>query len=337
MSNKKYSIIVPVYNVQEYLLSCLKSIQKAMTGDCECLVINDGSTDNSSSIAEKFCAEDDRFILFTKVNGGISEARNYGLDRAKGEYIVFVDSDDVVSVNLFKALDRAIELHKSDLIYIEHIKFSDSDVEFEPLSNEETFIDESFGLISNKELAKEDNYSWARVARADLYKNNRFPVGLIYEDAVTSTYLNQYSSTITHISKELYGYRRRAGSLTTVSQRDKLIDAKRQFRLFEAVDCLKQRLIKQELSEAFVTSTVVNLIKSCLVSLARIDNKETKNQYFNKIQSEYNWFSNKTILSSYSLLRYKLLALLSRNKFSLFLLDKIITILVRVSDRKSKF
>lgn len=337
MSKKKYSIIVPVYNVQEYLLSCLKSIQKAMTDDCECLVINDGSTDNSAIIAENFCAEDDKFIFFNKENGGLSDARNYGLDRAKGSYIVFVDSDDVVSANLFKSLDRAIELHKSDLIYIDHIEFLDSSAESEPFFNELTLSDEFFTLISNKELAKKHNYSWARVARADLYKNNRFPVGLIYEDAVTSTYLNQYSTRITHISKDLYGYRRRAGSLTAVSQSDKLTDAKRQFRLFEAVECLKQRLIKQELSEVFVTSTVVNLIKSCLVSLARIDDKETKNQYFNKIQSEYYWFSNKKILSSYSLLRYKLLALLSRNKISLFFLDKIITLLVRVSDRKSKF
>ncbi|WP_278976234.1 glycosyltransferase family 2 protein [Oligella urethralis] len=332
---KKYSIIVPVFNVQEYVLSCLRSIQIAMTDGCECLVINDGSTDESAIIAEKFCTEDDRFIMLNKVNGGQSDARNYGLNRAKGEYIVFVDSDDIVSPYLFQALDRAIDLHKSDLIYMEHIKFSDCSKESELFRNQSTIKDELFSLMTNKELAREHNYPWARVAKANLYENNRFPVGLIYEDAVTSTYLSQYSNTITRVSLALYGYRRRAGSLTTVSQRDGLMDVKRQFRLFEAVVCLKQRLIKQELSEVYVTSTVVNLIKSCLVSLARIDDKETKKMYSNKIQNEYYWFSQKAILSSYSLLHYKILALLSRNKLSLFFLDKIITLFVRISDRKS--
>ena len=91
------SIIVPVYNVEEYLEECLESICKQTYTDIEVVLVNDGSTDGSKEICEKYCRQDSRFKLINQENQGQSAARNNGVSFSTGEYITFVDSDDVIS------------------------------------------------------------------------------------------------------------------------------------------------------------------------------------------------------------------------------------------------
>ncbi|KEQ36910.1 exopolysaccharide biosynthesis protein, sugar transferase [Streptococcus mitis] len=98
------SIIVPVYNVEEYLEECLESIRKQTYQDIEVILVNDGSTDGSQAICEHFCQTDKRFRLINQKNQGQSVARNRGLKESLGEYIMFVDSDDVVSLGLLEQL-----------------------------------------------------------------------------------------------------------------------------------------------------------------------------------------------------------------------------------------
>ena len=93
------SIIVPIFNVENYLEFCLDSISKQLYDNLEVLLINDGSTDNSVKIAKHYVKNDSRFILYNKENGGSSSARNFGLDRINGEFICFIDSDDYISEN----------------------------------------------------------------------------------------------------------------------------------------------------------------------------------------------------------------------------------------------
>ncbi|WP_247744772.1 glycosyltransferase [Shimia sp. R11_0] len=110
------SIIVPVYNVSDHVLSCLESLQAQTWTDVEVLVIDDGSTDESGDIAEKFCQSDARFHFFRQANLGLSGARNTGLDHAKGEYIGFIDSDDRVAPNFLEVLLGALQESKSDWV-----------------------------------------------------------------------------------------------------------------------------------------------------------------------------------------------------------------------------
>ena len=104
MSEKMISVIVPVYNVEEYLEECLESIRKQTYQDIEVILVNDGSTDGSQAICEYFCQTDKRFRLINQKNQGQSVARNHGVKESLGEYIMFVDSDDVVSLGLLEQL-----------------------------------------------------------------------------------------------------------------------------------------------------------------------------------------------------------------------------------------
>ena len=100
------SVIVPVYNVEEYLEECLESVQNQTYTNFEVILVNDGSTDNSKEICERYCKQDTRFHLLNQENQGQSAARNHGVTASKGELITFVDSDDVLSIKYLEILNR---------------------------------------------------------------------------------------------------------------------------------------------------------------------------------------------------------------------------------------
>lgn len=108
MDRIKYSVIIPVYNKFEYLAECISSVLNQSYQDLEVLLINDGSTDDSLEVCRKFEKTDDRVVVIDKPNTGVSDTRNLGIEKAKGEYIVFVDADDVLHCDLFKTLDKYI-------------------------------------------------------------------------------------------------------------------------------------------------------------------------------------------------------------------------------------
>ena len=103
------SIIIPVYNVEKYLNSCLDSVLAQIYENWECLLIDDGSKDSSGKICDEYASKDSRFRVFHKENGGVSSARNLGLDNAEGEWVTFVDSDDVLTNNFFSDFIIALQ------------------------------------------------------------------------------------------------------------------------------------------------------------------------------------------------------------------------------------
>lgn len=116
---KKYpliSVIVPVYNVEQYLRQCLDSILNQTYPEIEVLLINDGSTDASDEICREYAERDNRIRYFVKENGGLSDARNYALDRAEGEYVTFVDSDDFLMEQALEKLYATSLLGESNLV-----------------------------------------------------------------------------------------------------------------------------------------------------------------------------------------------------------------------------
>ena len=110
----KISVIVPVYNVQDYLSECVQSILNQTFSDFELLLIDDGSTDHSGEIADQLEDLDPRIQVYHKKNGGLSDARNYGLERAQGEYLAFIDSDDYVAANYLETLINLIVEYSAD-------------------------------------------------------------------------------------------------------------------------------------------------------------------------------------------------------------------------------
>src|SRR5690606_12181953 len=120
----KVSIILPCYNVEKHIAKSIQSVLAQTYADFELLVVIDGSPDNSKTIAEKYALNDNRIKVFEKPNGGLSDARNYGLERAKGEWITFVDSDDWIGENYFQILENDIN-EEIDWVLINLIKSYD--------------------------------------------------------------------------------------------------------------------------------------------------------------------------------------------------------------------
>ena len=128
MSMPIISVIVPVYNVEKYLSKCLESILNQSFSQFELILVNDGSTDNSELIFNKYLY-DKRLIVINKSNGGLSSARNAGLDVARGEYIIFIDSDDYINNKMFEILYNEMIRSKSDIIICDYLKVSESENE----------------------------------------------------------------------------------------------------------------------------------------------------------------------------------------------------------------
>lgn len=114
--NALISIIVPIYNVDSYLRKCFDSIISQTYSDFELILVDDGSTDDSPKICDEYARKDDRIIVIHKKNGGVSSARNAGLDIAKGKYIGFVDPDDYIVSEMYECMVNAIEKYKSDMV-----------------------------------------------------------------------------------------------------------------------------------------------------------------------------------------------------------------------------
>ena len=113
--NDKISIVVPVYNMENYLERCIKSILNQTYTNLEVLLINDGSTDSSLELCYQLASIDDRIVVFDKVNGGLSDARNFGVEKASGEYIGFIDSDDDIEPRMIEVLYEMIKEHNADV------------------------------------------------------------------------------------------------------------------------------------------------------------------------------------------------------------------------------
>ncbi|MFB4033578.1 glycosyltransferase family 2 protein, partial [Streptococcus pneumoniae] len=115
MENQLISVIVPVYNVEEYLKQCLDSILEQTFSNYEVILVNDGSTDSSGLICQEYAEKDTRIRYFEKENGGLSDARNYGIEQAQGEYLTFVDSDDLLDASHLTILYDALVNNDADI------------------------------------------------------------------------------------------------------------------------------------------------------------------------------------------------------------------------------
>lgn len=128
MNNKKVTIIIPVYNVEKYLSRCLNNVINQTYSNIEIILVNDGATDNSQVICEEYKKKDDRIKLLVKENGGLSDARNYGIPYATGDYIAFIDSDDMIHTSYIEYLLNLIEKYNGDISICGYQSFYDSEI-----------------------------------------------------------------------------------------------------------------------------------------------------------------------------------------------------------------
>lgn len=207
------SVIVPIYNVEMYLENCLQSIISQTYKELEILLVDDGSTDNSGKIADDYSNLDCRVISVHKSNGGLSDARNTGLDIAKGKYIMFVDSDDYIPADCIEYLYSSL-IASGSSISIGRLKTTFSLNEKEDGVEKKSIIYDRNEAIN--QLLYANKYSVAAPGKlylASLFDDIRFPVGKLHEDVFTTYKVFLKASRVYYGDKPVYYYYHRPGSI----------------------------------------------------------------------------------------------------------------------------
>ena len=238
-SQSLISIIVPIYNVENYLRMCLDSIEHQTYSNIEVLLINDGSPDSSGEICQEYVARDSRFRYFEKENGGLSDARNYGIERSNGVYLTFVDSDDWLSLTYVEDLYQAAIRNDADTVVSHYTLYNENDKNyyvhiwddyFEKTYTSEEIIAALPSLELNGLIFVT---SWGNLFKKKLFNNIRFPKGKEIEDSRTNYKLFFTSERVTYIHKEIYYHREGIESITS-NINEKL--------LTDVLECLLERL-----------------------------------------------------------------------------------------------
>ncbi|MCF0215414.1 MAG: glycosyltransferase family 2 protein [Fibrobacteraceae bacterium] len=199
----KVSVIIPIYNTEDYLEDCLQSVQDQSLSDFEVIMINDGSTDASSSIAKKWLTQDDRFKLFETENHGPAKARNLGLKKAQGQFITFVDSDDYILPTFLEKMVSTAENLMVDIVCCNV-----------PQKQELNIISGIKALKQSLYQTKKPDYSaWNKLYRAELWNSQEFKDFLVGEDLATIPYVLAKVNTVALLKEQLYIYKKRNSSL----------------------------------------------------------------------------------------------------------------------------
>lgn len=182
------SVIVPVYGVEKYLDRCVESVLNQTYKDFELLLVDDGSLDNCPLMCDEWAKKDERIRVFHKPNGGLSSARNYGLDRVKGDYVAFVDSDDFVHPDYLNLLYSAITQANADISICHYIIFKENDkIDIEKESIGIIEEHDNVTVFQKYEEYKEVNLvvAWNKLYKKEIFNDIRFPNGAIHEDEGT--------------------------------------------------------------------------------------------------------------------------------------------------------
>src|SRR4051794_35784510 len=217
----RVSVVVPIYNVEAYLRECLESLAAQTFEDLEVIMVDDGSTDGSAAIAEAFAARDARFVLVTQANGGLSAARNTGIDVATGEFLAFVDSDDVVAPNAYELLVGTLDKTGSD--------FASGNAHrlYPGRTRQVGFLSRPMNRtrlrthITKQRTLLTDRTAWNKLWRRSFWDEQglRFPVGRTYEDIPVTLPLHFAARSVDVLSDVIYYWRTREGEDLSITQR----------------------------------------------------------------------------------------------------------------------
>ena len=298
MENPKISIIIPMYNVQDYIEKCVNSILKQKYDNYEIIIVNDGSTDNSYNMVKSI--DSSRIKIITKSNGGLSSARNEGLKYVTGEYIWFIDGDDYIEDDALELLVKNIKKEDYDVICFYYYN--------EYKGNKKIQVDKvNIKKLSERPLI--NTSACAKIFKKDFYEQNKFifTEGIIYEDLALIPFVMAKANKIKLIEKPLYNYVKRENSI--MNQRKKF--NKNRDDKFKAIDILSNHFIAEGINEKYKEELEYLIIKHLLLVYsteilpfkAEIYKERCKNvlKYLNKINVK--WYENKYLKSSAKITR----------------------------------
>ena len=216
------SIIVPVYNVEQYLKECIESILAQTWKNFEVILVDDGSTDSSGKICDEYSQKKEFISVIHKKNGGLSSARNAGIDVAQGDYLAFIDSDDVVHPRYLSELVAIVKKEKADLAACNFCVGS--------LCRWKNFSEVKYDIRCNEKMNDNDvvvTVAWNKLYHAKFFREYglRYPVGKIHEDMFLTPQILYYTKKMVITNEQLYFYRQRENSIMNSSFSIKQLDA----------------------------------------------------------------------------------------------------------------
>lgn len=211
---KKLSVIIPIYNVEKYLRRCIDSVLKQTYLNLEVILVNDGSTDGCAKICDEYKEKDDRVSVIHKNNGGLSEARNFGLKLVTGEIVTYLDSDDYVDTNMYEKMIKVMEDKGADIVICgTYIDYEDGSTKIKSEKNEKSFNTEE-ALIELNSFSSFDMSVCNKIYKKEIIKNIDFPVGKKSEDYFVMYQYFARAKKVVVINEAKYHYFQRSNSIS---------------------------------------------------------------------------------------------------------------------------
>ena len=303
---KLISVIVPVYNVEEYLDECLDSIRKQTYKNIEVILVNDGSTDKSQEICERYCQQDRRFHLINQKNRGLSAARNRGIQESTAEFITFVDSDDVIKEDMLEQLMKPMTSENIDIVECWYTH-NEQELELETKDNIGIVFrgDAKGALVS----LCSDNIvrlnAVAKLFRRKLIIGFPFLEGLFYEDVYGGIGILKHINKMVKINYIGYYYRVRSGSIMNREFSEKNLD------LFTICDKLEQLYENDKEALSYIYRRLFNLVLMHVIDYHIFEGNTYEEKYRNYL-NKYAKTSKKSFLIHAYLLFPKHIVIISR-------------------------
>ena len=256
--NEKISVIIPIYNVEKYLPKCINSVLNQTYSNLEIILVNDGSTDSCKQICEEYKKLDNRIKIINKKNGGLSDARNYGIEASTGNYIAFLDSDDWIDKKLYMTLYKIIKRYDADISvcnfkksYLNGDNKTHNSGKIKCYSNIEA-LNELYGKNSVQMIV-----AWNKLYKRSTIKELRFPVGRIHEDEYLTPIIIYNANKLVYIDNQLIYYRQTPNSIMNSKFNIKRLDYL--YVLENRIEFFKENMLDQ-LYEKSIETYILKII-----------------------------------------------------------------------------
>lgn len=283
----KFSVIVPVYNVEKYLAKCIESIVNQTNQDFELLLVNDGTKDNSQKIIDEYVVKyPNKVYGFIKENGGLSDARNYGVEKAKGEYIIFIDSDDYVDAELLEKVNDAIEKNVGvDVVGYNLVDVDESGKVLKTTEKGESNClsgEEAIKFVVNSKQCFEPACGYAY--RLEFWRNSnlQFMKGIYHEDFALIPLVIVKANKVIFTNFNGYFYMQTQNSITRNNSLEKA--KKSAFDFLKGYDFLVDEVNKIQFSDEYAKSMYMSYIANFAIYKMENMHKEIKKEYKKEIK-----------------------------------------------------
>lgn len=281
----KISIIVPIYNVESYISKCIESIINQTYENIEIILVDDGSKDTSGHICDKYAEKDNRIKVIHKENGGLSSARNAGLDICSGKYIGFIDGDDWIAHNMYELLISMIKEFNCDIAICGYRETIESKECFTLRKLKNVYLDNN--SLWEEIFGKLNNAAWNKLYKKDLIGNLRFPLNIIHgEDLIFNLlYLRKCKNGAINRT-ECYNYLKRENSITTSSfSEKKIFEVKAKDMALQIIKENKQNQIKN--AEKYCFRARMNILRNIIKSDLEANYDKYVNEYLEYVKKNY--------------------------------------------------